>query len=57
MENPGNVQLPEATAVRLGHKINDENAEKVINIARKKSIPVYKSIMNAYNGCISFVKI
>ncbi|MEA4893630.1 MAG: DUF2971 domain-containing protein, partial [Oscillospiraceae bacterium] len=57
MEKPGNIQLPKATAVYLGCKINDKNTEKIKDIAKHKSIPIYKATLNSNNGLIFYSKI
>lgn len=57
MQNPSNIQLPQATAVYLGCKTNNENSKKLIDIAKLKSVPIYKSKLNANTGNISFIEI
>lgn len=57
MENPGNIQLPGATAVYLGCKINDENTRIIMDIAKRKSIPIYKARLNPNTGHISYLEI
>lgn len=51
---PGNIQLPRAIGVYLGAKMLKEHRKLVVDIAKKKNIPIYQEILKLPNRQIDF---